>query len=228
MPQVSLFIAFTAGLLSLLSPCVLALLPVYVTYLAGLSVGEGKEADRTSVVLNAFLFVSGFSLIFILLGASASMLGQLLLRHQQLLRRGAGLVVILLGLHTAGWLSLPFLGQERRLPISPPRGGINSFLIGMAFAAGWSPCVGPILAAILLYAGTAQTLGQGIALLAAYSLGMGIPFMLIALSLQYWQKHLRRLLSKGRTITIINGLFLMIIGIMLYTNAFSRLAVLFF
>ena len=228
MPQVSLLIALTAGLLSLASPCVLALLPVYVTYLAGLSVSEGKEADRTSVVLNAFLFVAGCSLIFILLGASATMLGQLLLRHQRLLRRAAGLLVIVLGLHTGGWLSLPFLGQERRLRVSPPRGGLNSFLIGMAFAAGWSPCVGPILAAILLYASTAQTLGQGIALLAAYSLGMGIPFMLIALSLQYWQQRLRTLLSKGRTITMINGLFLIIIGIMLYTDAFSRLAMLFF
>ncbi|MGI6036151.1 MAG: cytochrome c biogenesis CcdA family protein [Limnochordia bacterium] len=228
MPQVSLLIALTAGLLSLLSPCVLALLPVYVTYLAGLSVSEGKELDRTPVVINALLFVSGFSLIFILLGASASMLGQLLLRHQGLLRRGAGILVIFLGLHTGGWLSLPFLGQERRVFVSLPGGGINSFLIGMAFAAGWSPCVGPILAAILLYAGTAQTLGQGIALLAAYSLGMGIPFLLIALSLQHWQERLRRILSKGRAITIINGLFLIIIGIMLYTDAFSRLAMLFF
>ncbi|MGI6037718.1 MAG: cytochrome c biogenesis CcdA family protein [Limnochordia bacterium] len=227
MPEVSLYLAVAAGFLSLLSPCVLALVPAYVTYLTGVSV-QGEGPPRRRVIINSLLFIAGFSLIFILLGASASILGGLLIRHQFALRRGAGILVIILGIHTMGLFKLPFLQRERRLlPSLPGGGGLNSLLIGMAFAAGWSPCVGPILATILLYASTASTLGQGVLLLAAYSFGLALPFFLIALFIGQMQRGIRKLLAYERFISMGSGLLLVIIGLMLYTNYFQRLALLF-
>lgn len=227
--QVSIWLAFGAGVLSILSPCCLALVPAYITYLTGTSAVENEQRSTwwdARVMWNALCFVAGFSILFVLYGASASLLGHFLLENQTLIRKLAGLLVFLFGLHTTGLVEIPGLERERRLTlkVGDHRGGVRSSLVGMAFAAGWTPCVGPILGSIVLMASSTSTVYAGMWLLLAYSLGMGIPFLLMALFIgrfRVWMPAIRR---HSRTISLVTGILLMGIGVMLYTNAFVRLA----
>ncbi|MGE5575666.1 MAG: cytochrome c biogenesis CcdA family protein [Syntrophothermus sp.] len=242
--------ALTGGLLSFLSPCVLPLIPVYVSYLAGTSLADApaagsKQGNKPSgpatgraaawprwnprLVANAVAFVLGFSTVFVLLGASASALGKLMLRNQVVLRQVSGVLIFAFGLHTAGWLKIPLLERERRLQFQTRGSGpLTSFALGVAFGAGWTPCIGPILGSILLFAGTTQTLAQGLLLLGMYSLGLAIPFLAVALSLDWMGRSLKKLRRWMPAISVASGVFLMVMGILVYFDLFKRLSGLYY
>ncbi|MEP6888628.1 MAG: cytochrome c biogenesis protein CcdA [Nitrospirales bacterium] len=173
MQQISLFAAFAAGLLSFVSPCVLPLVPSYISYITGLSLDRlsdpsERQRFRKTIMLNSLLFIAGFSTVFIAFGASASLVGQLLIVYQDHIRRVGGVLIIIFGLYLLGILNLKFLTTEKRLHFSTrPAGYVGSYLIGVAFAAGWTPCVGPVLGTILLYASTTDSLMNGVTLLAS-------------------------------------------------------------
>jgi len=233
LPQASLLAAFLAGLLSFLSPCVLPLVPSYLTYVTGLSVedlkGAGRrEGLRRTVLTNSLLFIAGFSAVFIGFGASASAVGRALAAHQDLLRKAGAVLIILFGLSLVGGLKLPFLMREHRLRWrSRPAGHAGSFLVGAAFAAGWTPCVGPVLGAMLLYAGAAETLWDGVTLLAFYCLGLGLPLFAAALSLDRflaWAKPFRASLGLIGPLT---GLLLILSGVVMYLDRLSSLTAFF-
>lgn len=178
--DVGVLAGFSAGLLSFLSPCILPLVPAYLAFLAGTS-REGRSGQTARVVVRAAAFVFGFSCVFIALGASASAAGRLVSEHLTLLSRISGLIILALGLHMAGLLPLPMLMREIRFDMSSrPAGIFGAFVVGLAFGFGWTPCVGPVLASILLLSGTSATIGQGTVLLAAYAAGIGVPFLLAA------------------------------------------------
>ncbi len=228
--SVSLTIAFVAGLVSFASPCCLPLVPTYVTYLTGssydeLAAGSWSRDLRRRLTFNALAFILGFSVIFIALGLTASTVGQFLRENMSLVRQISGIVVVAFGLHMMGFLNLPFLEREMRAThMVPGRTGLrNSFLIGAAFSAGWSPCVGPVLTAILLMASQAQTALAGCILLAAYSLGLGLPFFVTALGLSWFVRLMPRLGHYLPQVRVASGFFMLVIGIMIYTNTFAIL-----
>lgn len=229
--SVTLWLAFVAGGASLVSPCVLALLPVYVTYLSGVSASDtDQQRDvRLRVLGNAFLFIAGFTIVFVaFFGLTAVLIGKLLLQNQTLLRQISGIIVIIFGLHTTGILQIPFLLREVRAPIRiPPASPMRSFIIGMAFAAGWTPCVGPILGTIMVVAANSGTAVQGFLQLLSYSIGMAIPFLLIALYLTRLRGALRWMQQNGIWVSRVTGVLLIIVGVMLYNNTFTRLASIF-
>lgn len=228
MPEVSYFLAFTAGFLSFISPCVLPLVPSYVSYLTGLSVEElaSEEKQREArwrVLSHSLSFIFGFSTIFIFFGASATFLGQLFLSNQDFIRRLGGLLIILFGLSLVGVLRAPFLMSEKRVHFTRrPAGYIGSFLIGVTFAAGWTPCVGPILGSILLYASTADSVGKGIELLVVYSIGLGLPFLVVSVGINVFLGSLRKILPYFRLVSVVSGVFLITVGMMIYTNSLTR------
>ncbi|MEB3297932.1 MAG: cytochrome c biogenesis protein CcdA [Candidatus Sericytochromatia bacterium] len=230
MSQVNVAVAFGAGLMSFLSPCVLPLVPGYLSFVAGVSLDELKAGAATAsgargrVLSQTLAFVLGFSLVFVLLGASATTLGALLLDHQVLIGRLAGAVVILFGLHTAGWLRIPFLYQERRASVkNRPAGFVGAFVVGLAFAFGWTPCIGPILASILTLASQEETLGQGVALLGAYSCGLALPFLGAALAFDRLLGLFDRVKRHMRVVEVVSGLLLVFVGILLATGGLTVL-----
>jgi len=221
--NITFALAFAAGLLSFLSPCVLPLVPIYLGYLTGSSLGmvEGEEAPpRRVTFLHALAFVSGFSVLFIALGASVGLVGYMLIDRIDLLAKIGGILVAVLGLHLIGVIKIPILYREKRLDVS--RGGdpsyVASFVVGMVFAAGWTPCVGPVLAGILLLAGASGTVAHGAILLTVYSLGLGVPFLLTALLLSTAINQFRRLNRYMRVIEIASGLLLIAAGVLLFTG----------
>jgi cytochrome c-type biogenesis protein len=229
-PQdVSALIAFSAGLLSFVSPCVLPLVPSYITYITGvsfkdLSEGESKRRLRWLTVSHSLLFISGFSVIFVLMGASASYLGQVLVQYQSWIMKVGGVLIIILGIHFTGLISIPFLQMERRFELKKkPFGYVGSFLVGVVFAAGWTPCVGPILSTILLYASTSKSFTTGVVLLAFYSMGLGIPFFIASLAINSFLSAFDKIKRYLRVVTIVSGIFLVIIGILLLTDLFTTL-----
>lgn len=220
---------FFAGLLSFFSPCVLSLVPAYLSFISGVSVEEIREPQRRDIVLRtvwyALAFVSGFSAVFVVLGATATALGQFLLSRMRLLMRIAGLVVVIFGLHTMGVFRIPFLDYERRFRAkSRPTGLLGAFLVGMAFAFGWSPCVGPILGAILAYAATEETLIQGIWLLAWYAMGLGIPFLASALAINSFFSLFSWIRRRFRTVEFISGALLILFGLLIFTGNLEQLS----
>lgn len=227
--EVSTLIAFFAGILSFISPCVLPIIPSYLTYITGVSFKELTEIRSRSrlrwvTISHSLLFIFGFSTVFILMGASASYLGQLVVQYQVWLMRGGGVLIILLGLHFIGVLNIPFLQMERRVELKKkPLGYLGSFLVGVVFAAGWTPCVGPILSTILIYASTQQNLSTGVFLLAIYSMGLGVPFLLTSISFNSFLSAFERIKRYMRVITIVSGLFLITIGLLFITDLFGRL-----
>ena len=227
--EVSVLIAFSAGLLSFVSPCVLPLVPSYITYITGisfkdLSEGGSKGRLRWLTISHSLLFISGFSLIFVLMGASASYLGQILVQYQSWIMRAGGVLIIILGVHFTGLINIPFLQMEKRFEMDKkPLGYLGSFLVGIVFAAGWTPCVGPILSTILLYASTAKSFTTGVLLLGVYSLGLGIPFFLASLAFNSFLSAFERIKRYMRIITMVSGIFLIIIGILLLTDLFTTL-----
>ena len=227
--QVPLYTAFFAGLISFLSPCVLPLVPGYLSYISGVSSDQMRAgadaATRRRVMINAFGFVLGFSLIFVALGASATALGQLLLDQLDLLSKIAGAVIIVFGLHTMGILRIKWLYMEKRVQLSSkPLGALGAVVVGMAFGFGWTPCIGPILASILAVAATQETMTQGISLLTVYSLGLGIPFLLAGLAINQFFSVFDRLKRHMRWIEIASGLLLIGVGLLMFTNNLTMLA----
>ena len=225
--------AFLAGLLSFLSPCVLPLLPSYVSFITGISFEQlTSEKDRKRVrfltITNSFAFVAGFSAVFISLGASSSFFGQLLYRYQEWIRIVGGILVIIFGLFISGIIKLDLFLKEKRLHLhGKPAGYLGSFLVGMTFAAAWSPCIGPILGTILLYAASEGSTSYGLKLLSVYSLGLGLPFFLSSLALNTFLSYSKVLYRFMRTIMLSSGLLLIIFGIMLLSNKVREISRLF-
>ena len=225
--QVSISVAFLAGLASFLSPCVLPLVPIYLAQLVGQSIYQssdtpGNEIEgpaRLNTFLHALVFVAGFTVAFVSLGATASALGAFLRLHQFLLRQVGGVLLVIIGLHLTGIFKLPFLYRTKRFQYRPNRPGYPaSFLIGLIFAIGWTPCVGLILGPILVLASNAGTLREGVMLLLIYSLGLGIPFLLLGLGLDRLSKLLKWLKPHTWKIEIGTGIFMIVLGVMIYFN----------
>ena len=224
--------AVTAGLLSFLSPCVLPLVPPYLCFLGGVSLDQLTGDDDatagtvTKRVFSASLaFVLGFTTVFVALGATSSVVGQLVAEHLDLLAKIAGVIIILLGLHFVGVFRAGFLMREARFHVeSRPAGLIGAYVIGLAFAFGWTPCVGPVLAAILFVAASKESVVQGASLLAVYSLGIGIPFLLAALAAGPFTRFMAKFRRHVRTIEIVMGLLLVGTGILFLTGTMSEIA----
>ncbi len=227
--SLSIGMAFLAGLVSFLSPCVLPLVPSYITYVTGMTLHElttqGHAVARRRAALHAALFVLGFGLVFVALGATATMLGVTLRRSLPLLQQIGGVVIAAFGLYLLGVLRLPFLMRERRVHLaSKPAGLAGTVVAGAAFGAGWTPCVGPVLASILLYSGMQATMGEGILLLTAYTLGLGLPFFVSAVALNWYlagATHLRRWLMPLERAA---GALLLVAGVLLFTGRFTMLS----
>ncbi len=228
-PDMSLFIAFAAGLLSFVSPCVLPLVPSYVTYITGLTLEElTSETERARVrgviIVNSLLFIAGFSAVFIAFGASASLIGQLLMTYQEVIRKLGGVLIVVFGLYVMGVLKIKFLMSEMRVHLQRrPAGYVGSFLVGVAFAAGWTPCVGPILGTILLYASTTDSMLTGVKLLASYSLGIALPLFVTALAVDSFLNYFKKVRAYMYGISIASGVFLILVGVMIYTNSLTLL-----
>ena len=221
-------VAFTAGLFSFLSPCVLPLFPSYLSFVTGMSVAD-LQADLTAtarrrVLLHSVAFVVGFSLVFVALGASFSVAGQVLLDYRDWIRRVGGLLIVVFGLYIAGLLNFgPFSRTKQWQLREKPAGYIGSFIVGLTFAIGWTPCVGPILGAILSLAGTADTVGRGVGLLVAYSAGLGVPFLLSAFALGVFLRFFKRYRPFIPIVERGAGVILVVVGILVFTNYYVQL-----
>jgi cytochrome c-type biogenesis protein len=230
MKDVSFQLAFLAGILSFLSPCVLPLLPSYVSFITGISfedltVGVDRKRIRYLTITNSIAFISGFSAVFISLGLSSSAIGRVLYEYLDLIRIIGGILVIIFGLFIAGFLKLNFLMKDKKLHLSgKPAGYIGTFIVGMTFAAGWSPCIGPFLGTILLYAGSKGSTVYGLKLLSVYSLGLAVPFFISALAINSFLSYSKKLVRYMRVIMIVSGLLLIVFGIMLLTDHIKYLA----
>lgn len=219
-----LFVAFLAGLLSFLSPCVLPLVPSYVGFLTGMTLPE-MTGRRRIALTHALLFVAGFSLIFVLLGASATALGGALKYYQTWIARAGGVLVILFGLLCLGVVKVGFLEQERRLQLQhKPVGYLGSVLVGMAFGAGWTPCIGPVLGAILSLAATSGSVPRGMLLLGVYSAGLAVPFLLAAVAVESFLEWFQRFRRYLPWVMRVSGVLLIFVGILMATGQFTRLA----
>jgi cytochrome c-type biogenesis protein len=230
MDEVSVFTAFFAGLVSFLSPCVLPLVPGYISIISGSSLDQlkAREKDASLVrtaLINSVLFIIGFSITFILLGASATWVGQILLARKRLFEEIAGLVLIVFGIHLTGFIKIKALYQDKRFHnVQKPRGMLGALVLGLVFAFGWTPCVGPILAGILTIASTKQTVTEGMFLLAVYSAGLGIPFLLTSLGLNQFLSFYGRFKKHFHAVEIISGALVVVVGVLIMTGSLSRLA----
>ena len=227
--QISLIAAFSAGLLSFVSPCVLPLVPSYISYITGLSVEQLTDASERSkfkkaIIVNSLIFIAGFSAVFIAFGASASFIGQMLITYQDHIRRIGGLLIVIFGLYLLGILNINFLKMERRFQFrNRPVGYLGSFLIGVAFAAGWTPCVGPVLGTILLYASTTDSLWSGVMLLTSYSLGLGLPLFLTALGVDRFLAYFKQARAYLWGVSTVSGVLLVVVGVMIYANSLTMI-----
>lgn len=223
---VSFSVAFVAGILTFLSPCILPLIPVYISYITGISFDELKKGQtreiRKKTLVHSLLFILGFSLVFITLGASATYLGRLLIAHRAIISRIGGAVVILFGLYIMGLFKLDFLGKEKRLRFKTQKGSLlGSVLLGITFAAAWTPCVGPILGSILVLAGTKESMLEGVWLLGIYSLGIAVPFILSALLINSFLLHFAKLRKYMSAVKFACGALLVLVGILLIWGRFG-------
>jgi cytochrome c-type biogenesis protein len=218
-------LAFVAGIVSFTSPCCLPLMPGYVAYVSGTAAGhEGGVAVRSRVLGSALLFVVGFAAIFTALGAGASAIGPLIVRNRMVLERVGGLLVVVMGLLTIGVVRIPFLMREARIDLRRVRPGpLGAVPLGMAFAVGWTPCVGPVLASVLAAAATTRTAWAGAGLLFVYALGLGIPFLLLAWGHARASTAFSWLRRRGRTIEVLGGTVLIAMGVLMLTGQWTRL-----
>jgi cytochrome c-type biogenesis protein len=220
MSEIGYITAFLGGLLSFLSPCVLPLIPSYVSFITGISFDDFKHGDRARIrkltLINSFSFVVGFSTVFVLLGVSSSYVGKFLAIYYDHIRIIGGIIIIILGLYVMGVLKLNFLASDKRVHLqSKPKGHFGSFIVGLTFGAGWTPCIGPILGSILLIASTTGSALQGFNLLLVYSLGLAVPFMATALAINSFLSHFSAIQKYMRIIMIFSGLLLISFGVIL-------------
>ena len=223
--NVTLLAAFAAGFLSFVSPCVLPLIPGYISFVSGASLEEIRgaagvtAAPRGQVFFTSLAFVVGFSIVFIALGASATAVGTFLFARLPLLSKIAGVLLIIVGLHTMGVFRLAFLETERRVqPHRKPAGPVGALFVGIAFAFGWTPCIGPILGGILAIAGSRNTIAEGVTLLAIYSLGLGVPFLLTSLAINQFFSAATRIRRYYHAIELTSGALLIVIGMLILTG----------
>ena len=247
MENVSLFGAFIAGVLSFISPCVLPLIPGYLSFISGVSLEEMRgmpvtaggavavstgvsaaalgNAAKRQVITTSLFFILGFSLVFVSLGASATYLGQFLMERLTIFGKIAGVLLIIFGLHTIGVFKIPFLLNEARVQANTkPASMIGAVIVGISFAFGWTPCIGPILSAILLVAAQQESVNQGIVLLSVYSLGLAIPFLLTALAINQFFVAFSKIRRHYHKIEIVSGLLMIVIGVLIFTNRFTIIA----
>jgi len=227
--DVTFFAALIAGLVSFLSPCVLPLVPPYLVYMAGTSLERFADAEpeqrvRRETVIAALLFVAGFSTVFVALGASASVIGSLIRVYSGPLAIIAGVIIIVMGLHFLGVTPIAFLMREKRVAVAKPVGLWGAYVIGLAFAFGWTPCIGPILAAILAVAASEQTVAKGAALLAVYSLGLGIPFIIAAFAIEPFAAFLARFKTYLHRVEQAMGALLVLTGIAFLTGSINQVS----
>lgn len=218
-------VAFGAGLFSFLSPCVLPLFPSYLSFITGMSVdrlaADAAAGSRRRVMLHSLAFIAGFSLVFVALGASFSAASQFLLDYREWIRVGGGLLIVIFGLSIAGVLRIGILNRTRQVQLrTKPAGYIGTFAVGVTFAIGWTPCVGPILGSILSLAGTAETVGKGIRLLFAYSAGLALPFFLSSIALGGFFRFFKRYRSAMPVVERVAGVLLVVVGLLVVTNYF--------
>jgi len=221
--NISYHAAFFAGLLSFFSPCILPLIPAYFTLITGFSLdeltGEDTQGIRRKVIVSTIAYILGFSTVFIILGASASFVGQMIQTYQATIRVVGGHIICILGFHLTGIIHISGLDYEKRVHVNKkPLHFMGTFIIGMAFGAGWSPCIGPILGSIFILAANQNSVGQGIILLTLYSAGLALPFLVISFSIQSLLTWLSRTRKFIKYVNTISGLLLIIIGILLITN----------
>ena len=217
-----LFVAFGAGLISFLSPCVLPLIPGYISYISGSSLNDLVEKKDINLI-PIILFTVGFSLIFIIFGAASTYLGQVLLQNSYELRIFAGLIIIILSLHILGLINIKFLNYEKRIQTNTNTNFYSPILIGMAFAFGWTPCIGPILGSILVLAATEESINKGIMLLISYSLGLALPFILSGYLIQKFLIFSKNFKKNINLVSKIGGFILLITGILILTNQLQAL-----
>lgn len=230
--EVTLPIAFLGGFLSFVSPCVLPLIPSYISFLTGISFEElsegadNKEIKRV-ILLNSIMFILGFSTLFVVvLGSTAQLLGAAFIEYQDLLRKIGGAVIVILGIHIMGVINIPVLHKDKKLHIfnDKPAGFLGSFFVGIGFAAGWTPCIGPILSGIFTMAAMSDSPWAGITLFMAYSTGLAIPFLLTALGITSFLKHFKKLKQHMGTVSIVTGSLLIVTGVLIFTDSFGMLA----
>jgi cytochrome c-type biogenesis protein len=232
--NISLFTAFLAGILSFLSPCVLPLIPSYISFITGISYEEfmkpgglSRQARRATII-HSLLFIAGFSLIFILLGASATYVGGLFTTYRSILEKVVGVIIVVFGLHISGIVNIKFLLMEKKMHLeSKPLGYLGTVVVGFSFGVGWTPCIGPILGSILGFAATMGNLGSGILLLGFYSLGLGIPFLISAIAVQSFFDYFKKIRAYIPAITKGSGIFLVLVGALIFSGYFVKLAALF-
>jgi cytochrome c-type biogenesis protein len=228
--SVSLFGAFLAGLLSFVSPCVLPIVPGYLSFISGVNVARMKDGvadpgQLRRVVLTSLAFVLGFSTVFVSLGAAATLVGYYLQQWKRPLGMIGGAIVIVLGLHTMGVIKLNFLLYEKRAEVkTKPLGLLGAYVVGLAFAFGWTPCIGPILGAILLYAAQQETVTQGVVLLSAYSAGLGIPFLAASLAINRFFAASGTLRRHMKAVEYVSGVLLVGVGLLLLTDRLAVIA----
>jgi cytochrome c-type biogenesis protein len=233
--NVTLLTALFAGVISFISPCVLPIVPGYISFISGASLSELKnqvdlDASRRRelfwrVTLNSLFFVAGFSVVFVAMGASATYIGQWFAANRLVLARIAGAAIIVLGLHTMGLTPIKWLNYEKRIHAeTKPMGVFGSFLIGLAFAFGWSPCIGPILAGVLVLAAQQETVSQGIVLLSAYSLGLGIPFIATGVAINRFLNFFGRIKRHMRMVEVFAGVLLVAVGVLVFTDSLQMLS----
>ena len=215
--MIELFIAFAAGLISFLSPCVLPLIPGYISYISGSSLNELVNQKNVNLI-PTFLFTVGFSIVFVIFGAASTFLGQVLLQNSNELRIFAGIVIIVLSLHIIGIINIKFLSFEKRIYTNSNNNFYSPILIGMAFAFGWTPCIGPILGSILVLAATEESINKGVLLLIFYSLGLAIPFILSGYLIQKFLIFSKNFKKNINLVSKIGGIILLITGILILTN----------
>jgi cytochrome c-type biogenesis protein len=222
--SLGLLIAFGAGILSFLSPCVLPLVPSYVSFITGMNLEDLQRSRRTTLV-HAALFVAGFTLIFLALGAGATVFGQIMIRYRDVIARVGGVLIILFGLYLLGVFNLAFLMKDTRLHLAnKPLGYFGTVVVGIAFGAGWSPCIGPILGAILTMAANEADLARGLTLLFAYSLGLAVPFMAAALMVDRFLAAFAKLRQYMVWVNRTAGALLILVGVLMVSNRFTMLA----
>jgi cytochrome c-type biogenesis protein len=230
MDNVSVVYAFAAGLVSFLSPCVLPLVPGYISIISGSSLDQLKAREKDSsllrtVLMNSVMFIIGFSITFILLGATATWVGRLLLSHQRLFSRLAGLILIVFGIHLTGLVKINALYRDKRFHnVEKPRGLLGALVLGLAFAFGWTPCIGPILASIMTIASTKETVTEGMFLLAVYSAGLGIPFLLTSVALNKFLSFYSRFKRHFQAVEVFSGGLVIAVGVLILTGSLTRLA----